>query len=440
MSGPIVEAEEDIYAFEPANNGAGPTWCCGSSCIARVGNDLFVSGLETIPGAKPLSNCLPTLFHRSKRGWEMVYRGQGRTREPAPIACWSDSSLWLSITTTLTAPDVYDGPAEPQVLRFSTTDPSAEPEVLPPVWEESAAFRPHTYRSFAADGLNKRLFLSYNVEYELAQWSFMDESERWTSNGILDWPVTTDFGDPLALRICYAASSVRDGEVHFVGAAPLWEPVAAWHEFKMDKGLTLRPDWDYVFRRLYYSATPDVTQSPFAPWLLLTRVEELAGHAMHCDLSVAADGSVHVLWIEKNIEHGAMRDAFFPDEKLTVSLNYCVIENSRVSSRRVILGWTEGSPGPVPTWARFHRTEDGRLFVLYACRLDSDSFGRSEYRLQEIGPQSDAAPMSLDLEAPLRGWFFTAGPRGGNRPSDVIDVLGERSDAHVMRYARLRVG
>jgi len=45
---PTVELEEDVYSFEPANNGAGPMWCSGSTCLVRVVEDVFVSGLETL--------------------------------------------------------------------------------------------------------------------------------------------------------------------------------------------------------------------------------------------------------------------------------------------------------------------------------------------------------------------------------------------------------
>jgi hypothetical protein len=30
--GPAVEAEECLYEYLPANNGAGPLWCYGSTC------------------------------------------------------------------------------------------------------------------------------------------------------------------------------------------------------------------------------------------------------------------------------------------------------------------------------------------------------------------------------------------------------------------------
>ncbi len=48
---PVVEIEEDVYNYEPANNGAGPLWCFGSTCLARIGDLVFASGLETLKDA-----------------------------------------------------------------------------------------------------------------------------------------------------------------------------------------------------------------------------------------------------------------------------------------------------------------------------------------------------------------------------------------------------
>ena len=79
----VVEIEEDVYSYEPANNGAGPMWCHGSTCLVRIGDDLFASGLETLAEAKPLNNCRWMLFHRKEQGWRKVcFDAHGRTREP----------------------------------------------------------------------------------------------------------------------------------------------------------------------------------------------------------------------------------------------------------------------------------------------------------------------------------------------------------------------
>ena len=61
---PVVEVDEEVYSYESADNGAGPMWCHGSTCVVRVGETVFASGLETLSGAKPLNNCVPLLFRR----------------------------------------------------------------------------------------------------------------------------------------------------------------------------------------------------------------------------------------------------------------------------------------------------------------------------------------------------------------------------------------
>jgi hypothetical protein len=84
---PMVEIEEDVYHFEPSDNGSGPLWCHGSTCLVRVGNDCFASGVETLPGVKPLNNCRWLLLRRGPDGWKQIQADVvGRTREPSPRA------------------------------------------------------------------------------------------------------------------------------------------------------------------------------------------------------------------------------------------------------------------------------------------------------------------------------------------------------------------
>lgn len=48
-----VEVEEDITTCLPPNNGAGPFWCYGSPLIVRIGDDVFVSAMETGENVPP---------------------------------------------------------------------------------------------------------------------------------------------------------------------------------------------------------------------------------------------------------------------------------------------------------------------------------------------------------------------------------------------------
>lgn len=90
-----VEVEEELYKYAPANNGAGPMWCAGSTSVARVGDVVYATGLETIPGAKPLNNCRWVLWRRNQEGWKRLYADEsGRTREPAPLVATVMARSW----------------------------------------------------------------------------------------------------------------------------------------------------------------------------------------------------------------------------------------------------------------------------------------------------------------------------------------------------------
>ena len=81
-----VEAEETVYKYEPADNGAGPMWCHGNTCIVRHGDKVVVSGLETLQEVKPLHNTRWMLFERTDKGWELILKDEKeRTREPSPL-------------------------------------------------------------------------------------------------------------------------------------------------------------------------------------------------------------------------------------------------------------------------------------------------------------------------------------------------------------------
>src|SRR5437879_6390831 len=186
---PVVEIEEEVYKYTSANNGAGPLWCSGSSCLVRIGDRVFSSGIETLENAKPLNNCRWTLFERRANGWQLQQADKtGRTREPSPLAGFSDGRLFLSVNPTLAAPKVYSGPARPEILQFAANDCKAAFECLLPVWEGNPKFSEHSYRSFAADGPARELVLFQNIDYAHAEWAFRDSAGKWLAQGKLPWP------------------------------------------------------------------------------------------------------------------------------------------------------------------------------------------------------------------------------------------------------------
>ncbi|UCH34699.1 MAG: hypothetical protein JSV65_19635 [Armatimonadota bacterium] len=435
---PVVEVEEDVYQYEPADNGAGPLWCKGSTCIVRIGDHVLASGLETIPDLKPLNNCRWLLFKRTDDGWALQRRDEkGRTREPCPLAGFSADRIFLSVNPTLTEPNVYGGPARPQILEFAAADPKADYKTLLPEWEDEPRFTEHSYRGLAADGPSGELLLLNILGHEAQHWSFRDKDGRWSARGKLVFPMGMDYEEPEPIRLCYPVIALRNRTAYVLGISDIIEPVKEWRAYKRE--LTGR-EWDYDFRRLFFTWTPDIVTTPFAEWVEIASREKTAGHINNLDIWITPDGAAHMLWSETSLD-SRLREKYFPGERLTYALERCVVRDGKVVARDTLAKGGEGESSEIPGVARFHATPDGRLFVFYYCG-GSDAQGNplSENRLMEILPgETHGEPVKVRLECPLTG-FFTATERGGSAPSDTLDVLGEcPAKARTLRYARIRI-
>lgn len=436
---PVVEIEEGVYTYEPANNGAGPMWCYGSTCLVRIGPDVFASGLETLPGAKPLNNVRWVLYRRTDRGWEPQQKDEkGRTREPCPLAGFPDGRLFLSANPSLTEPDAYSGPARPELLQFSASDPRAPYVTLLPAWEGTPAFTEHSYRGLCADARNRELLLFNILGHEAYHWSLYDRKGQWSARGTWVFPMGHEHEKPEPIRLCYPQLALSNRAAHVLAISDIVEPVKAWREFK--RKLTGQA-WDYDFRRLFYTWTPDITKTPFAPAIEVASREKTAGHITNLDLWLDAQGRAHLLWLERSVWHPQMRDAFFPDIPLTTSLEYAIIEKGKVVRRVTLAKGGEGASSEMPGYARFHAAPGGRLFVLaYFGGSNSQGQPVSENRLMEIGADGRTGEMvKVPLQRPFTS-FMTATERGGSPPSDLLDVLGDAAGRPGISYARIRLG
>lgn len=429
MLNAAVEVDEEAYRYQPADNGAGPLWCYGSTCLVRAGDDVFMSARETRPDLKPLSNCRWNLLRRTGDGWRVEQKDEAdRTREPCPLAVFRDGRIMMSVNPSLAPPDQYSGPAEPRMLQFSAADPAAPFKALMPRWEGAPAFTEHSYRGMAADGERGELLLLNILGHECYHWSFLDAEGRWSAAGKIEFPWGADYETPEAVRLCYPNIALEDRAVHIMAISDVIEPVAAWKQAKFEvTGL----EWDYEFRRLFYCWTPDLARRPFSAWQEVASHERTCGHISNRDVWVHADGGAHLLWIERNVDM-RIRDRFFPDEKLCVKMVHAVMRDGRMARRDTLAQFDEGSGGDMPLSARLHATADGRLFVLCA----GEQTGNSVMEILPDGSQGESAP--LDLAKPLAN-FMTATVRGGSPPSDTLDVMGQDPDGPAIRYVRVRL-
>jgi len=430
-----VEAEEAVYTYEPAGNGAGPMWTHGNTCIVRYGKKVFASGIETLPGEKPLNNVRWMLFERDKKGWRLLKKDPAdRTREPCPLGITDDGRLFLSVNPTKTESGAYNGPSDPQILQFDARHPEQPYQVLRPVWQDTPPFTEHSYRTFVVDSRNGEMILFQNIGYTHAEWSFYDRNGQWSARGRLVWP-EADYDDPQpcdVIRVCYPAVELKDRKLYFLGVSDIMEPRKAWREYKYR--LTKRK-WDYDFRRLFYTWSEDITTGKFEKWVEVSSREHTGGRIFPADLWVAPGGDVYVLWHERALDE-RLQEKFFPGEQQSESLLFAIIRDGKVLFRKAIMTGRPG--GTLPGWGRFHITADNRLFVFFYVHGGPEEIG--ENRLVEIDLAGDHAvsrPVTVEVSRPL-SLFYTATPRAGNHPSPVLDVYG-KDDANEMRYLKIRI-
>jgi len=435
---PAVEEETVLYQFTNPNNGAGPLWCKGSTCIVRYEPDVFASGLETLPERKPLNNVRWTLYRRQAKGWSLVARDEtGRTREPCPLGVAQDGRILLSVNPTLTPPDTYSGPAQPQVLEFSAKDPAAPPKTLLPAWEGEPNFTEHSYRGMAVDRVSGEILLLNIQQHDAQFWSYRDKQGEWSAKGKLVFPMGTDYEKPEPIRLCYPVVALRDRAAWVFAVSDIIEPVSAWREYK--RQLTGQ-EWDYDFRRLFFTWTPDIAKTPFSPWVELANREKTCGWMDPLDIWIGPTGEAHFLWSERSLDP-RLREKFFPTEKLTYSLEHAVIKEGKAILRETLVKGGEGESGEIPGGARLHADPYQRLYMIYyVSGTDAGGKAVSENRVMQLfSGGGHSAPKRVPLEHPLSS-FFTSTERGGSRPSRTIDMLGMTpGEDNIMRYARVRV-
>ncbi|NQT02263.1 MAG: hypothetical protein HQ580_09580 [Planctomycetes bacterium] len=424
-----VEIEEIVTRYTPANNGAGPLWCYGSTVIARQGNDVYLSIIETGRDVPLLCNTRWQLWHRSSDGWRIEQSEKAyRQREPCPIAVFQDGPVFLSVNPSTKPAGVKYGQCKPLVLEFDRENLQRRTVTThAPVWADGTYFTDHSYRGFAADGVNgELLLLNINAKTSEQFVSYRDNNGRWHQKRTIEFPI----------RSCYPQVSLRDGSAHVMAIGDIVEPVEQWRKLKFEK---LNRKWDYVFRRLFYTYTDNIRTTGFVPPVEIDTVEETCGHIRNLDMHIDATGAAHLLYTKQPHQYAFIREKYFPNQAITVHLEYVVVKDGRVISKRTLAQTPQDSTGFEPSFARFHISSAGKIHVI-AAGMGFDKGQRTFGNYIGKIPAGKSWPKfkRIGLKHPFRS-FFTNTPRGGSKPSDVIDLFGIADDSPNLRYARIRV-
>ncbi|MBX3176146.1 MAG: hypothetical protein KF886_02180 [Candidatus Hydrogenedentes bacterium] len=417
---PVVLAEESVYTFVSPDNGSGPLWSFGCTSIVRSGDEVIVSEMETGEGVPRLCNTRWRLLQRTDDGWKMFQEAEGyRQREPCSIGVSAEGELFLYANDSLHPPGAEYLDCEPHLLRFSLRDKATPPVKLSPVWNiESPYFTDHSYRGYGVDGpRGEALMLNIDANTSIQHWAHLDRAGKTLANGAITFPI----------RSCYPQVALKDRSAHVLVIGDIVEPVEAWRAFKSEQ---TGQKWDYVFRILYYTWTPDTLATPFAEPIEIANVDDTAGHIRNEDLWVAPDGAAYLLYHETEVHTPMMRDKFFPDKTVGYRLHLAVVRDGVVAERHVLQPDTI-SPGA--GFGRFHETPDGRVYaVVYLANEDPGNY------LLPIYPQVDPhAKVKIPLQKPISA-FSLAGVRSGTAPSNTIDILGYGGNSDMV-YAQVEL-
>ncbi|HPC29788.1 MAG TPA: hypothetical protein PLI50_06175 [bacterium] len=425
--------QEKIYQFTNCGNGADPLWCMGSSCIAADNDRIFVSGWDTIPGI-PLLNCARwTLFQKKARGWEIVRQDTEKTREPSPICVLEDGKLFLSANAFMLEPEAIKGVCLPMVYQFESPDYSKQAKKIIPHFSEPVVFNEHSYRNFSADRENSELLLFHNRDYDRAYWSLMDKDGRCISCDKLYWPWGYDYPVPHRIRLCYSNIQLKNRAAYVFGTSDIPEPNPEWRKYKRE--ITGRM-WDFDFRRVFFSFTPDITKEPFTYWVEISGREKTAGNAWNCDLFVDDNGITHVLWTEKSCDE-RLKQKFFPDEPLIYSLKYARLKKQKILDQKEIFSFQEGTDFPSGIEkmnlcrGKFHITENGKIFIFgLISGIDNNKKTIAENWLIEIDSTGNIKSKEIvNFQEPFT-FIHNAGMRNGTKPSDTLHIYGYTTKAN----------
>jgi hypothetical protein len=416
-----VITEETIATCEPPNNGSGPLWCYGAPLLTRTGTDVYASIMETGADVPPLCNTRPRLYRkRGTEGWQLVWAPPAfREREPCPLVTLGQGRLFLSVNTSVMPPGTYYGKCKPALLGFSRNTLSTPKEHTPP-FPQTATFTDHSYRGIAADSQRDEILLLHiDAQTSEYHYALRKHDGSWDPPGVLAFPI----------RACYPQVVLLNRVAHVLAIGDIVEPVEEWRRYKREK---TQREWDYVFRRLFYTWTPHVPTEPFRPPLEIDNVDATGGHITNLDLWLDKQGVVHLLYLRQQTTP-LLRERYFPNLPLRTSMEYCTVKDGRLVRKQTLMEGGEGLNTPHPRYGRFHSPDGTRLLVVFAATEPDGTWFNA---VMPLLPQR-REPTRIPLREPFTA-FFTACERGGSRPTKTLDIFGVGVHSpNSLRYAAL---
>jgi len=437
----VTVIREDV--IDPAvplfSNGAGTSWNFGSPMIVRQGRDVWFSLSRPVQGVPPYANTVWQIYRRHEDGWNVILESpRPMDREPCPLVRLNAYTLAVFINPKVSfrsfrvENEAILWNSHPHLLAFPSAMENPDTFVLDPVFSGDPVQREHTYRGIAVNPSNSEvLVFVQDPDSELYHPSYLDPEGVWHGLPAFTFPI----------RGLYASLFIRDREAHIVAVSDIMEPVPEWREAKYE---VLQRRHDYAFRHIYYARSPDVLNEGFGEQLVIDSVADRPGIMRNLDLLIDPSGTAHILYLKKRFQYGFLRDQFFPDDSLGVSIGYAQVRDGKVVARHDLIEGNmelEGSDAPdrlEPTWGRLHQLQDGRLIAIISV---DESDGRAMRILELDQNGRPDGSIEIPLQQPMGAVFFTNTIRGGSMPSNTIDLLEMTwgKDHHEIRYAEVEI-
>ncbi|NLX98903.1 MAG: hypothetical protein GXY83_22370, partial [Rhodopirellula sp.] len=303
-----------------------------------------------------------------------------------------------------------------------------------------------------ADAATGEAVMLNQISYSHKEWALLKRDGTWAAGKLMNVPSREGdihaYRPPYNLhRFNYGSVVLKNRAAYVTGCVSYanWDRAGEKELADILKGESARQRLGSLAnrRRMMFTWTPDIATTPFCEWLEVGSTMANGGWLFPGDLWVAADGAAHVLWYEGPMDR-RLRNERFPDIKLTHAIKYAIVRDGQIVRRVTLIEGGEGLGSEIPQsiQPRFHITPENRLLAwYYASGTDAQGERVSENRLVEIlADGTPGVPVVLPLAHPFR-MAFTATPRGGSPPSNVLDLFGIRAEGPptTLCYARVRL-